>query len=152
MMDFEIMNGIYNYISAKKEKKEEILYLVETDRQNFVVNRKIVAMMLVCPLSPNELMNANFANVNKEEQKDNKSTLYLSLNKSGNDYYSTMDVEQRSNAFFIALSQLNNEEKSRRYKKERKIITTFCLKNGIRNIDKTVISSSKQVLESPQKA
>ena len=144
-MDFKIMNGIYEYLMDKKAKKEEIQYIVETEKENFVVNKKIVAMMFVCSLSPNEIINANFANMNEtEKEKGNKPIVYLSLNKNGNNYYSTMDVEQRSQAYFIALSELNNEEKTRKYKKERKIITSFCLKNGITNIDRTVKPKSRQ--------
>lgn len=138
-MDFDLETAIYNYFLEKKEQKEDALYIVETDEQNFVVNKKLVAMMLVCPISVNEIMNFNYADIKAQKQNNEskKMITYLSLNSNGKSFYDTMDVEQRSKAFFIALSQLNNDEKPRRYKQERKRITSFCLKHGIKSIDKT---------------
>ena len=144
-MDFDFANSVYNYFLNKKEKKEEILFVVETEKQNYVVNRQIVAMMLVCPISPDEMLGSNYAEIKDEKtrEKDNKQITYLSLSESGNEFDKTMDVEQRSNAFFIALQQLNNEENPRRYRQERKRITSYCHKNGIKSIDKTTIPAKK---------
>ena len=137
-MDFEITSAIYNYFQEKKENKEDILYVIKTENIDYVVNRKLAAIMLVSSISPQGLLGQMYAEVKKEgvNTKENKPTTQLSISKRGQFLYETLEIENRSRPFFAALQQLNEEESPRRYKQERRRIMSFCLRNGVKSIDK----------------